>query len=269
MYQDFILHCLQETSSLAMKNFGKVKSMSKTEDNNQVLTQTDLQIGNLLVTKIKKQFPKHNVIDEETGVIDKKSPLTWSVDPIDGTSNFSGGLPMFGIMLGLLENNTPMAGGVALPYFQEIYFAEKEKGAFCNRQKIKVSKETNLLNCLVVYAIDGHQEKPELTYKEAKVMADIILNIRNLRTSNSCFDLMMVAKGKYGGWLNRTSRIYDNVAPQIIIEEAGGLYTDFFGNKIDYSNPVTKIDQNFTTCTAPPQLHQKLQKIIKNHKFEN
>ena len=115
MYQDFILHCLQETSSLAMKNFGKVKSMSKTEDNNQVLTQTDLQIGNLLVTKIKKQFPKHNIIDEETG----------------------------------------------------------------------------------------------------------------------------------------------------------GVYTDFIGNKVDYSNPVTKAGKNFTVCTAPPQLHQKLQKIIKKHGFKD
>jgi myo-inositol-1(or 4)-monophosphatase len=74
---------------------------------------------------------------------------------------------------------------------------------------------------------------------------------------------MMVAAGKYGAYLNRTSKIWDNIAPQIIIEEAGGIFTDFFGQKIDYSDPLEKADQNFTMCTAAPALHQELQKIIR------
>jgi myo-inositol-1(or 4)-monophosphatase len=72
----------------------------------------------------------------------------------------------------------------------------------------------------------------------------------------------MVAKGSYGATLNRTSKIWDNVAQQIILEEAGCTYTDFFGKPIDYSNPVSKARDNFTFCAAPPNLHQALQTLI-------
>jgi myo-inositol-1(or 4)-monophosphatase len=75
----------------------------------------------------------------------------------------------------------------------------------------------------------------------------------------------MIAEGKYGGLLNRTSKIWDNVAQQIIVEEAGGLYTDFFGNPMDYSNPLTKDKTNFTFCAAAPELHKQLQTIIHNY----
>ena len=101
--------------------------------------------------------------------------------------------------------------------------------------------------------------------KKPNVLAEIVLNIRNLRCSNSAFDLVMIAEGKYGGLLNRTSKIWDNVAQHIIIEEAGGLYTDFFGKPIDYSNPLTKDKTNFTFCAAPKVLHEKLRSIINNH----
>lgn len=73
---------------------------------------------------------------------------------------------------------------------------------------------------------------------------------------------MMVAKGKYGAYLTRTGKIWDSVAPQIIIEEAGGMYTNFLGEPMDYSNPLTKVSQNFDFCTGAPTTHQQLQKII-------
>jgi len=73
----------------------------------------------------------------------------------------------------------------------------------------------------------------------------------------------MVAKGKFGGMLFSTSKIWDNVGPQVVIEEAGGLYTDFWGQKLDYTNPVGSAQENFTCCTAPHLLHAKLQAIIR------
>jgi myo-inositol-1(or 4)-monophosphatase len=94
------------------------------------------------------------------------------------------------------------------------------------------------------------------------LLSDIILNIRNLRSSNSTFDQVLVAKGKYGATINRTSKIWDNVAQQIVIEEAGGIYTDFYGAPMDYSNPLAKVSDNFTFCAASPLLHQQLMEII-------
>jgi len=267
LYKNFVLDNLKNAAKIASDNFNKVKTVEKGTDNNQVLTQTDIEIGKLLVGEITKHFPEHNVIDEEAGVINKKSNFTWVVDPIDGTSNFANGVPMYGIMVGLLDKNTPIVGGVALPAFGEFYYAEKGRGTYCNDQQIKVTDESDLLKCLAVYALDGHQENPELTYQESKLLADIVLNIRNLRSSNSCFDIMMVASGKYGAWLNRTSKIWDNVAPQVIIQEAGGVYTNFIGKSIDYSNPLGKSENNFTVCASAPLLHKRLQEIIQKHDF--
>lgn len=258
----FIKNTLSEALVIARNNFGKVSSTVKPCDNNQVLTETDLEIGTYIVNKITSRFPTHSVIDEEAGVIDNSSEFTWVVDPIDGTSNFAVGIPTFGIMIGLLKGGTPVAGGIALPYFEEIYWAEKGNGAYCNDVKIHVSKEKSLSNVLVAYGIDGYPNNPEITQKECVVLSDIIVKIRNLRTSNSCFDAAMVAGGKYGAWLNQTQKIWDHVAEHIIIEEAGGLYTDFYGRKIDYSSPTKRVNEKFSVCAASPALHAELQKVI-------
>jgi len=265
--QDFIKSSLTEASKIALDKFGEVKGVSKGADNNQVLTEADLAIGKFLVGEIKKFYPKHNVIDEEAGVIDNKSDYTWVIDPVDGTSNFASGSPIFGIILGLLYKDQPLAGGVSLPFFSEIYTAEKGKGAFCNGEKLQVTKEPELLKTLIGYGIDGHQEDPRLTQEECALLAEIILNIRNLRSSGCVFDGMMVAKGKYGGYHHRNTNVWDVVGMQIILEEAGGVFTDFFGNPIDYSNHLQRFDEHYPFCTAPPQLHKKLQEIIQRHKI--
>lgn len=261
-YQTFLKNSLQEASQIANESFGKVSNTIKGTDSNQILTETDLAVGKLLITKIQTAYPDYNIIDEEAGIIDKNSEYTWVIDPIDGTSNFAHGVPTYGIMMGLLKNATPIAGGIVLPAFQTITIAEKGHGAFTNDKRIFVTKETQLLNTLVSYCIDGHQENPEMTHKEIKLLGKIVLKIRNLRSSNSAFDTIMVAQGSYGGLLNQTSQIWDNVAQQIIIEEAGGIYTDFWGESIDYASPLNKVDQNFTFCAAAPALHQQLQEII-------
>lgn len=261
-YQKLIFSILKSASSIANNQFGKVAGITKVGDNNQVLTETDLAIGEFLISQIRQFYPKHNIIDEEAGTIDNKSEYTWVIDPIDGTSNFAQGIPLYGIMIGLLREDKPIAGGIALPAFSEICVAEKGAGSWCNNERLNVTNDANLLSNLVAYGIDGHRENPDFTIEECRLLADIILNIRNIRSSNSAFDVVMVAKGKYGGFLNRTSKIWDNVSQQILIEEAGGIYTDFFGDPIDYSNPLSKISENYTFCAAPPALHKQLQTII-------
>lgn len=262
MYADFITSVLQETTQIAQAQFGKVNGSTKTSDNNQVLTQTDLEIGQTIIAEIKKKFPDHNIIDEEAGIIDNSSRYTWVVDPIDGTSNFANGIPTYGTMLGLLDGATPIAGGLTLPAFSEIYVAEKGHGTTCNGLPVHVTSETKLLSCLVAYGIDGHQENPQLTLNECQQLAQLILNIRNLRSSNSVFDIGMLVKGSYGAALNRTSKIWDNVAQQIVIEEAGGVYTTFDGKPMDYSQPLSRAEQNFTYCAAAPELHKQVQSCL-------
>jgi len=262
-YTQFIKQTLTEASQIANQNFDKVSTSTiKTGDNNQVLTSTDLEIGQMIVAKIRETYPDYNIIDEEAGVIDKKSNKTWVVDPIDGTSNFANSLPTYGVMMGLLIDDQAVAGGIVLPAFNQLYYAQKGDGAFCNDQKIEVTKETRLLSSLVAYGIDGHQEDPEKTLSETQTLAQIILNIRNLRTTNSAYDMVQVPAGRYGAFLNRTTKIWDNVAIQPIAEEAGGVVTDFWGKPMDYSNALQRAQENFTICASAPSLHAQLQAII-------
>lgn len=266
VYTDFIGDTLQSASLIAKEKHGKVVGTTKSGDNNQVLTEADIAIGSFIISAIQATYPEHNIIDEEAGAIDNNSEYTWVIDPIDGTSNFAVGSPMYGIMLGLLQDSEPVAGGIILPEFSQLYTAEVGGGAFCNGERIYVTQEQSLLSCLGVYQIDGHQEDPSKTYQEAKYLANFVLAIRNLRVSGGPFDPMMVARGKYGAYLNQTSKIWDNVAPHIIIQEAGGVYTDFYGKPMDYSNPLSKIDANFTQCSAAPSLHEQVQQIIRDTK---
>lgn len=262
-YGSFIEKVLNEASKIAENYYGKVAgTIVKEGDNNQVLTEADLEIGKLIVNKINEVFPEHNIIDEEAGVVDKNSEYTWVIDPIDGTSNFAVGSPNYGIIVGLLQKETPIAGGVALPYYKEIAIAEKGNGSFLNNEKLTVTKETRLLSALVTHEIDGHQENPELTREECRTLANIVLGIRNLRIAGSVFDGIQVAKGKFGAFMGRTSKIWDNVGIQVIIEEAGGIYTDFFGKPMDYTDPLSKADLNFTRCHGSPILHKAIQEII-------
>ena len=261
---DFIQKILGEASEIARTRFGKVTGRIKPDDRNQVLTDADIEIGKFIIENIDREFPQYNVIDEEAGVIDKNSDYTFVVDPIDGTSNFAAGVPTYGIIIGLLNKGNPVAGGVALPYFSEITIAEKGKGAFLNGKKIKVTKETDLSKTLVAVGLDPHYENPERTRKEIKIAGEILLHSRNMRTSNSIFDDMQVARGNYGGWICFNTKIWDNIGSQIIIEEAGGIYTDFYGEKQDFSNPIGKAKSQFSNCVGAPALHAKLQEIIHN-----
>ena len=205
-YAPFVEKVLNRAAEIALSQFGKVSSTTKPENNNQVLTETDLAVGQFVIGEISKAYPGHNIIDEEAGVIDKRSEYTWVIDPIDGTSNFASGVPNYGIFLGLLKQDVPWAGGTVQPAFNELYLAEKNQGAFCNGKKIMVTSEINLRSLLVGYLIDSHTENPEFTRKECSLLAEIILNIRNLRVSGSgAIDAMRVAKGQLGGFIDRKS----------------------------------------------------------------
>jgi myo-inositol-1(or 4)-monophosphatase len=262
-YLEFIQEQLLAAAEIAKNHFGKVTGSVKAGDNNQVLTDADLAIGKQIVNAVQGRYPDHNVIDEEAGGINKNSRFTWVIDPIEGTSNFAAGSPFYGIMIGLLEDATPIAGGIAAPALNQLYLAAKGQGATCNGEKLQTTSEQKLANVLLSYGIDGHPEIPGRTANECAVLADIADSVRNIRNAGcEAFDSMYVAKGHYGARLNTTSKIWDNVAPHIICEEAGAIWTDIKGAPMDYSQPLSRIDQNFTNCVASPALHQQLQTII-------
>lgn len=263
-YRAFIGQELIKAGQTTASYFGKVSGTVKAGDSNQVLTEADIAVGKQLVAAVQAAHPDHNIIDEEAGCINKGSRFTWVIDPIEATSNFAAGLLEYGIMMGLLDGAKPIAGGVIVPAYGRLYLAEQGKGATCNNVPIHVTTEEKLINTLVSYGIDGHQDDPQRTVHECRVLADIVLGVRNIRNSGcEALDPMYVAEGRYGGRVNLSSRIWDNVAPHVIAEEAGALWTSADGSPMDYSNPLEKAERNFSFCVASPVLHQQLQAIIK------
>lgn len=258
-YLDFLSTELKAAGKTAESYFGKVSGTTKPGDPNQVLTEADLAIGKQLVAAVQTAYPDHNIIDEEAGVIDNHSRYTWVIDPVEATSNFAVGLPYYGIMVGLLEDTTPIAGGIIAPAMDLLYLAEKGKGAACNGRPIRVSTETDLLKMLVSFGIDSQRKHPDQTFKDCQRLAEVVLACRNVRNSGcEALDPMYVAEGRYGGRVNLSSKIWDNVGPQVIAEEAGALWTQVDGSPMDYSNPLSRMSHNYTFCVAPPALHKQL-----------
>jgi myo-inositol-1(or 4)-monophosphatase len=260
-YRTFIADTLEQAGKIAESHHGSAVGTPKGGDIRSLVTQADLEVGELLVNAVQAKYPDHNVVDEETGALDRGSKYTWVIDPIDGTSNFAAGSPLYGVMLGLLEDAVPVAGGIALPAFGQIYVAAKGEGATCNNKPIHVTSLPKLENMLVSLGLHGRSREDFQAGGEAvrKLMPEVL----NLRSAASVFDSAMVANGTYGAYFSTRGYIWDCVAPHIVITEAGGVFTHFDGTQIDYSDPLNQLTRQFSYAGGSPDAHQQVLAALK------
>jgi myo-inositol-1(or 4)-monophosphatase len=261
--ENIIRNALREAGNILMENFGKITEYTVKESQSSIVTKADIESEQKIIEIILEKFPDHNTLGEETGFQNRNSEFTWVVDPLDGTSNFAAGLPWFGVIICVLKNNAPLMAGCFLPVQNEIYFAEKGKGATRNGEKITVSTENELKNILAAYSLD-YSDEPGKTEREAKVIQQVVSRIRNLRSTNCLIDFCYTADGKLGACMNQTTKIWDIAAPGLIIEEAGGKVTDIYGNEFDFSLNEDNYGRNFTIVGSNKHLHTELIKIL-NH----
>ncbi|MFI2261217.1 inositol monophosphatase family protein [Streptomyces tubercidicus] len=251
-HQTFLESLLKDAGSLAMTFPPRMASRIKNTDANQVVTAADMAIGSQIKSRIQEKFPHDSVIDEESGAVRGTSPITWIIDPIDGTSNFAVGSPLFGVMVGVLEHGKPVAGGVALPALSETYIAEVNQGAYLNGNRLEIAPDGDLKHQLIAYGMDIHPTEISL---DCQILAGVASLCRGVRMSNSIFDCMMVAKGAYGASMHRRNQIWDCVAAQVIIEEAGGIFSAMDGRALDYKDPLTKTTEVFSILASGPGFH--------------
>jgi myo-inositol-1(or 4)-monophosphatase len=258
-----MLEALREAGKILMENFGKITEYAVKESQSSIVTKADIESEKKIIEIILEKFPDHNTLGEETGYQNRNSEFTWVIDPLDGTSNFAARLPWFGVIICVLQRSVPIMAGCFLPVQNEIYFAEKGKGATRNGEKIAVSSETELKNILAAYSLDSSDE-PGKTEREAKVIQQVVSRIRNLRSTNSLIDFCYTAEGKLGACMNQTTKIWDIAAPGLIIEEAGGKVSDMQGNLFDFSLNEDNYGRNFTIVCSNEILHSELIKLLKN-----
>lgn len=249
-----------------MENLGRIARISIKQDQSNVVTQADLDSEKNIISIIEKDFPEHSIIAEETGFRNKKSEHIWVVDPLDGTSNFASRIPSFGISIGVLKNFKPIIGGIYLPFYNALYFAEKGKGAYLNNKKISVTGERNLKNVLLHYGADFSENEALIEF-EVKIMKNLVSHVRNLRTVNSIVDLGYVADGRLGGYIHQDTKIWDLAAVSLIIEEANGIVTDIDGRTLNFEVNESNYSRNFPVVAASKTLHSQLLQLIEKSRF--
>jgi myo-inositol-1(or 4)-monophosphatase len=219
------------------------------------VTAADKRAEEMLYTDLAKARPGFGFIGEEGGTregTDKSH--TWIVDPLDGTTNFLHGIPQFAISIGLSREDTIIAGVIYNPANDELYIAERGKGAFLNDQRLRVAGRRKLHECVVACGLPhigrgGH----DVALKEMEALQDKVAGFR--RFGAASLDMAYVASGRLDGYWERNLQPWDIAAGQIIVRESGGIVTGIEGHDNALTSKNVLCGNEF--------VHAELVKILK------
>ena len=230
----------EKASKVLIRDFGEIEKLQVSKKGPaDFVTNADLKAEKIIIEELKKAKPSYSIISEESGIEknkDKKN--TWIIDPIDGTINFLHGIPHFAISIALKSDNEIISGLIFDPIKNEMFYAEKNNGAFFNNHRIRVSKKKELNDCLFVTGGKISNE-PEITYRKSGCAA---------------LDMAYVASGRYDGYFQYNLNLWDIAAGIILVKEAGGIL-----NEIDLSN-----NKNIKIIASSPDINTKLLEKLNN-----
>jgi len=220
---NIMIKAAEKASKILIRDFGELEKLQvSSKGPSDFVTNSDKKVEKIIIEELTKSRKKFSVLSEEIGEVKNSDKNNyWIIDPIDGTSNFLHGIPHFAISIALKSNKEIVSGLVFDPIKNEMFYGEKNNGAYFNNQRIRVSKKKNLDECL--FATGGKNE---------------ILNSLNVRkTGSAALDMAYVGAGRYDGYFQKNLNIWDIAAGIIIVNEAGGKIND-----INYSsNEVIKV----------------------------
>ena len=211
------------------QNVGKIKDIQlKSGQEKNLVTEIDKQSEAMIIEMISKHFPAHNILAEEGGGKDKVSgsDVRWVIDPLDGTTNYTHGFPVFCVSIGIEVKEQLVAGVIYDPNFDELFTAEKGKGAFLNGKRITVSKRTSLKESLLVTGFPYNiADNPNNAVEH---FVHFLMDAQAVRRMGSAaIDLAYVAAGRYEGFWEVALNPWDMAAGALLVEEAGGKVTTF------------------------------------------
>ena len=205
---NIMIKAAEKASKVLIRDFGEVEKLQvSVKGPSDFVTNADKKAEKIIIEELSKSRKKFSILSEETGEI-KNSDINnvWIIDPIDGTTNFLHGIPHFAISIALKSNNEIISGLIFDPIKNEMFFAEKNNGAYLNNKRIKVSRKKILEECL--FATGGKKE----------IRSD--LNTR--KSGSAALDIAYVAAGRYDGYFQNNLNLWDIAAGIIIVKEAGG-----------------------------------------------
>ena len=236
-------------------NYNKIQKISSKGRKGDLVTNVDLEVENKIKEYLLEETPNISINAEESGKLTKSSDLTWCIDPLDGTTNYSHGYPFFGTSIGLVYKNKPIIGAISVPYLNELYSACIGLGSFCNDIKLKVSSPINLSDSLLVtgFAYDRF-EVEDNNYAEFCYLTHKTRGVR--RGGAAAVDLAFVAAGKVDGYWERGLEVWDLAAGAIIVKEAGGTISDYPSGEFNLSSG------RILACS--PSIEKELKKELDN-----
>lgn len=196
----------------------KIKEKTGCHD---LVTQFDVKAEREIIRILQKEFPKHAFLGEESGIVgNSEEEITWVIDPIDGTWNFSRKMPLFSISIAATMRGEPFVGVCFNPISNEMFIGKKGGGASLNGKPIHVSKIEKLAPSGVSIAAYGRGAKP--IYQEAQIR----------RLGSTVLDMCYVAKGSLEGFIEKRLELWDIAAALVVLQEAGGEVSDFHGRPV-------------------------------------
>jgi myo-inositol-1(or 4)-monophosphatase len=230
----------EKASKVLIRDFGEIEKLQVSKKGpSDFVTNSDIKAEKIIIEELKKARPHYSIISEENGTENNKDKNnTWIIDPIDGTINFLHGIPHFAISIALKSNEEIISGLIFDPIKNEIFFAEKENGAFFNNHRIRVSKKNEINNCLFATGGETKQEL-DLPYRKSGCAA---------------LDMAYVAAGRYDGYFQHNLNLWDIAAGIILVKEAGGVL-----NEIDLTN-----NKNIKIIASSPDIRSKLLEKLTN-----
>jgi myo-inositol-1(or 4)-monophosphatase len=238
-----IKYITREAGKIIREGFGKNFSFEYKTNESNIVTEIDKRAEELIKEFITKNFSEHSILAEESGETINNSEYIWVVDPLDGTTNFAHGLPIFSVSIGLRKNDETIAGVVYDVMADNLYSAELNKGSYCNDLRLQVSSEKNIAHSLAVTGFPYDiADNPE---HALELFTKIIKKTRGIRRLGSAaIDFCYVAKGVFDIFWEVHLNPWDICAGQLIVEEAGGKVTDFKGNSIGLSGTTILCTNN-------------------------
>jgi myo-inositol-1(or 4)-monophosphatase len=230
----------EKASKVLIRDFGEIEKLQVSKKGPlDFVTNSDLKVEKIIIEELKKAKPNYSIISEENGIENNKDKdNVWIIDPIDGTINFLHGIPHFAISIALKSNDEIVSGLIFDPIKNEMFFAEKDGGAFFNNHRMKVSKKNELNNCLFVTGGKINQE-PDFLYRKSGCAA---------------LDMAYVAAGRYDGYFQHNLNLWDIAAGIVLVKEAGGIL-----NEIDLS-----INKNIKIIATSADINPKLLEKLSN-----
>ena len=237
---NIMIKACEKASKILIRDFGEIENLQVSKKGpNDFVTNSDLKTEKIIIEELKKAKPNYSVISEENGIENNKDiKNTWIIDPIDGTINFLHGVPHFAISIALKSNNEIVSGLIFDPIKNEMFYAEKNNGAFFNNHRIRVSKKSELNNCLFVTG--------------EKVTNNIDLIYR--KSGCASLDMAYVASGRYDGYFQNNLNLWDIAAGIVLVKEAGGII-----NQIDLS-----VNTNIKIIASSADINSKLLEKLNN-----